>query len=127
MPPSPLVLRSVDGDDYSGMHTDEMQLTSPIAPPCPPPLGSGGAQHSFTYTSGMDLQQELAVQGDMLERVSAQQRYILDELHRMQASHGLPLTSPPRALQGRPPHPSLADWGGAAPPGAPFRAAPMCA
>ena len=74
--------------------------------PAPPPLGPGGARgesppsllppevvrgsSSFTYTSGVDLREELKVQGDMLMRVSAQQRYILDELVTMRASRGLP-------------------------------------
>lgn len=44
---------------------------------------------SYTYTSGMDLCEELKVQGDMLLRVSAQQKFILDELTKMRASRGL--------------------------------------
>jgi hypothetical protein len=38
---------------------------------------------AYTYTSHMDLVDELRVQGDMLQRVSAQQHFILSELARM--------------------------------------------
>lgn len=68
---------------------------------------------SFTYTCGVNLHEELQVQGDMLQRVSAQQRFILDELVKMRASRGLP------------PHSSLPDGRSGSPlphDGMPFRA-----
>lgn len=93
-----------EDDDDESMVLDEM-LSPP--PPCP----AASRADSFTYTSGMDLQEELKVQGDMLQRVSDQQQYILDEIMRMRATRGMPGACPSGNLP---------------PPGAPFRAA-MCA
>ena len=52
---------------------------------------------AHTYTSHMDLVDELQVQNDMLQRLSAQQRFILAELSKMRSGSGTPLTLPATA------------------------------
>ena len=118
--PQMAVVAVLDGDDDDesfDTDDDENMLDDDECPPhaCTsygnvPYPGPAFPQQSYTYTSGADLADELRVQGDMLERVSAQQKFILDELTRMRSSHGEP---PPSML----PHADMPL----------FRGATMCA
>jgi len=76
------------------MLVEDGVMTSPISVQPPPPLPVSRGP-PYTYTSHMDLVDELQVQGDMIQRVSAQQHFILSELARMR-SGALP---PPAGMQ----------------------------
>lgn len=91
---APVAVVEEDDEDEESFDTDDESMAMDDAESCNMshlaqwPLAQPPS--SFTYTSGTDLADELRVQGDMLQRVSAQQHFILEELTRMRSSRGMP-------------------------------------